>query len=91
MAHLVTMIKNLLLYLLYGALSAVFLSGRTLGVFFFMKWIAVVAMYLIAKYGLSKKVALNMLVIAGIVQSVLVLAQQVSEWFQSSGYTKVPS
>lgn len=90
------MIKNLLLYLLYGALSAVFLSGRTLGDFFFMKWIAVVAMYLIAKYGLSKKVALNMLVIAGIVQSVLVLAQQVgyyrvgNEAYEITGFFSNP-
>lgn len=90
------MLKNLLIYLLYSALSAVFLSGKVLGDFFFMKWIAVVAVYLIIKYCGSNSKTLNMLVIAGVLQSILVLAQQLgyfragNETYEVTGFFSNP-
>lgn len=90
------MVGCICLYLLYGLLSAIFLSGISLDSYFFVRWVTAVSVYICVRFWVGRQNVLKLLVVIGGIQAILAIMQQCGYYcrdnyaFQITGFFSNP-
>lgn len=72
------------MYLAYGLMSAIFISGISFDSYFFVKWLAAVTVYMLVRYWVGRQNVLKLLVVVGVMQAVLAISQQCGYFYNDN-------